>query len=117
MENITFETLPAAVTKLLLEMETLKSLITGQRAEPSQSKDIFLTIPEAALFLDLAQATIYAKVGQREIPHCKRGKRLYFLKSDLENYLKEGRKKTATEIHNEAEQHLLTSKKRLNYGK
>ena len=117
MQNITFETLPAAISQLFLEVENLKTLITGQSAEPSQAKDVFLTLSQTALFLNLSNATIYAKVGQREIPHCKRGKRLYFLKSDLENYLKEGRKKTATEIHNEAEQHLLTSKKRLNYGK
>ncbi len=117
MQNITFETLPAAVSQLLLEVENLKSLITGQRSEPSQAQNEFLTVEQAADFLNLAYATIYAKVGQREIPHCKRGKRLYFLKSDLEKWIKEGRKKTATEIHNEAEQHLLTSKKRLNYGK
>ena len=115
MIAVTFETLPAAVTHVLERLETIERMLSEPKAKENQ--DVFLDIKETSEFIKKAVPTIYAMVQQKAIPVCKRGKQLYFSKSDLEKWIKEGRKKTATEIHNEAEQHLLTSKKRLNYGK
>jgi len=43
----------------------------------------------------------------------KRTKRLYFAKSDLEDYLKDGRVKTVREIEEEADQFLTSKTRRL----
>jgi hypothetical protein len=42
----------------------------------------------------------------------KRGKRLYFYRSELTEWIKSGRKKTAEEIREEAVQHLAISNKK-----
>ena len=48
----------------------------------------FLTVKEAAEFLGLAIQTIYQLSHYREIPHYKpNGKRIYFKKSDLIDYV------------------------------
>ena len=65
-----------------------------------------LTIQEAADFLILAVPTMYSKVSKGELPVMKQGKRLYFSRTELLDYLKDGRKKSNTEIEQEAKAYL-----------
>lgn len=58
----------------------------------------FLTIQEAATFLNLAVPTIYAKVSKRELPYIKKSKKLYFSKNSLTEYLSEGKNDTKLNI-------------------
>ena len=58
----------------------------------------WLSIDEAALYLNLAKATVYGLVSQRRIPFFKQGKRLYFKQSDLAAWLSDTRKDTIEEI-------------------
>jgi excisionase family DNA binding protein len=51
----------------------------------------------------LAKPTIYSLVSERKIPHSKQGKRLYFSRQDLLEWIKNGKRKTQTEIAIEAE--------------
>jgi excisionase family DNA binding protein len=77
----------------------------------------FLTIQEAAEFLSLTVPTIYSKVSKGELPVMKRSKRLYFSRTELLDYLKDGRKKSNAEIEQEAKAYLSNNKKGLNNGK
>ena len=82
-------------------------------AQPEQ----LLTIHEAAEFLNLTVPTIYSKVSKGELPVMKRSKRLYFSRTELLEYIKEGRKKSNAEIEHEAKAYLMNNKKGLNNGK
>lgn len=62
-----------------------------------QTEENLLTVSEAADLLSLTPQTIYSKVSKREIPFMKRGKRLYFSRTDLLEYIKEGRRITHSE--------------------
>ncbi len=61
-----------------------------------------LSIGEAATFLKLKISTLYEKTANKLIPHFKKGNRLYFYRKDLEEWLREGKVKTAKEIQSEA---------------
>ncbi len=87
------------------------------KVEPTDQPEQLLTILEAADFLSLTVPTMYSKVSKREIPCMKRSKRLYFSRTELLEYLKEGRKKSNAEIEQEAKAYLLNHKKGLNNGK
>ncbi len=50
----------------------------------------------------LAKPTIYGLVSRREIPHSKRGKKLYFSRRELKEWLTTGKRKTQDEIADEA---------------
>ena len=50
-----------------------------------------------------ARPTIYALVSARQIPHLKQGKRLYFSRNDLIDWLRQGKRKTHTELALDAE--------------
>ena len=103
MENLTFEKLPEAVTMLIKEVSELKRLLIEKQEQPTTTPpEQFLTIQEAAEFLSLAVPTIYSKVSKGELPVMKRSKRLYFSRTELLEYLKDGRKKSNAEIEQEA---------------
>ncbi|GAB3991881.1 hypothetical protein GCM10028807_23310 [Spirosoma daeguense] len=58
-----------------------------------------------------AITTLYGKVQRREIPHKKMGKRLVFLKSEIDQWLKVQHRKTKCEINLAAEQYLSSTQK------
>ncbi|KAF0202241.1 MAG: mobilizable transposon Xis [Bacteroidetes bacterium] len=89
IDTLTFDQLPAAISLLIREVNSLK--IALQLAPPEQA-DQLLTVDQAAAFLSLAKPTIYAMLSRGELPNLKRGKRVYFQKSDLLRYLKEGKR-------------------------
>ena len=83
------------------------------KSQPTEAPEKFLTVQEAAQFLNLTVPTIYSKVSRGELPVMKRSKRLYFSSVELMDYLKGGRKKSNSEIEAEAETYLSNSNKGL----
>lgn len=106
MNDLTFETLPKAVTELQRSVNNIERLLLEKSNENNPDSDKLLTIQQAAEFLSLSVPTIYSKVNRAEIPVSKKGKRLYFSKHDLIDWIKTGRKKTFAEISDEAETYL-----------
>lgn len=108
MEHVlTFEQLPQAVTMLTKEVSELKRLLIEKQEQlPTDQPEQLLTIQEAAEFLSLTVPTMYSKVSKGELPVMKRSKRLYFSRTELMEYLKDGRKKSNTEIEAEAKTYL-----------
>lgn len=116
MNILTFDQLPTAVTMLTKEVSELKRLLTEKQGQPTTNQpEQFLTIQEASVFLNLTVPTLYSKVSKGELPVMKRSKRLYFSRTELMDYLKDGRKKSNSEIEAEAVEYL--NKKGLNNGK
>lgn len=89
-----------------------------QTVEPTDQPEQLLIIDEVATLLHLTKPTVYSKVSKNEIPGvCKQGKRLYFDRQTIIDWIKQGRKKSNAEIEQEAEAYLLNNKKGLNNGK
>ena len=93
--------------------EELKQLITDSVQDVLDKRNIaaenvadvhggakYLTIAEAAGYLKLAQQTLYGFTSGRTIPFIKRAKRLLFTKSDLDEWLAQGKKQSLTQIRN-----------------
>ena len=93
----------------------LKAVIKKQTQQDQTEQ--FLTIKEAAEFLNLTVPTLYSKCSRGELPFMKRSKRLYFSSAELMEYLKAGSKKTNAELEAEADAYLANKKKGLNNGK
>lgn len=110
MENtLTFDQLPAEVSRLSRIVESMHHMLTQQN-QTKEQHDLKFNAAEAADFLDVTVETIYLKNRKGELPGCKApgSKRLYFFKNDLIKYLKQGRQKTNLEI--EAESHTYLKK-------
>jgi len=113
--NNPFEVIEARLSSIENLILDLKHKPT--KVEPTNQTEQLLTIQEAADFLSLTVPTMYSKVSKGELPVMKRGKRLYFSRTELMEYIKEGRKKSNAEIEQEAKAYLLNTKKGLNNGK
>ena len=102
-ENLTFEQLPQAVSLLINEVKELKSLlqVNNKDAEPS---DRWFNLQELCEYLPdrPARQTVYGWISQRAVPYHKKGKKLQFLKSEIDAWLKTDKHKTAAELHAEA---------------
>lgn len=61
-----------------------------------------LDVKQAAQFLKLKLATLYEKTSRKLIPHFKKGNKLYFHLSELQEWINQGKVKTFEEIENEA---------------
>ena len=66
-------------------------------------KDERLTLQEACGYLDLSTSTLYKLTSKNKIPHFKpNGKKIYFRKSDLNDWLFRNRVSTAEELEQKA---------------
>ena len=117
-EKLTFDQLPTAVSMLIKEVSEMRRLLVENQEQVQTShEDDLLTIKQSSELLNLTVPTMYSKVSKGELPVMKRGKRLYFFRAELMDYIKEGRKKSNAEIEAEAEAYLSNKKKGLNNGK
>jgi hypothetical protein len=58
----------------------------------------FNELPE----VEVSVAALYTKVSRQEIPVSKPGKRLYFNRTDLKEWIRQGKRKTLNEIRQNA---------------
>ena len=80
-----------AIIKEMLEQqakvfkEEMKGILEELATAPIEEP---LTIDEAALFLHLSKPTLYLLVQKKKIPHYKKCSRIFFYKSDLNEWIK-----------------------------
>ncbi len=119
MHNVVLSPIdPEKLINSISERVTANILKAVRNEQPTTDQpEQLLTIQEAAEFLSLTVPTMYSKVSKGELPVMKRSKRLYFSRTELLEYLKDGRKKSNAEIEQEAKAYLLNNKKGLNNGK
>lgn len=96
MTNISFDNLPDAVARIFIQLEKIEQLIAEKSQPPAP--DPFMDVAEVAAFLRLTAPTVYGLVHRSEIPHHKKGNRLYFLKSEIKDWVKASRRRTRAEI-------------------
>jgi len=95
MENI--------ISKLL----ELENLLLEQRI---LQKEVF-SLKEAAQYLDISTSHLYKLTSRKEIPHyCPQGKRLYFKRAELDQWLTRNRVSSNQELETKAANYLLKSK-------
>jgi excisionase family DNA binding protein len=91
---VTFDSLPEAVSRLFDKLDDIKRLLQQKGINEQSNQEELFIISEASEFLHLSLPTIYALVSNRKIPFMKKGKRLYFSKKALTEWLQ----KTGKEV-------------------
>jgi predicted DNA-binding transcriptional regulator AlpA len=115
-KKLTHDTLPQGVAILLKEFREFKNLfIQKQENTPTEQPEKWLDLNELIQYdpEKRTKPTWYSKISRNEVPYYKRGKKVYFLKSEIDVWLKQGKCKSNTEIEQESEAYLLNAKKAL----
>ena len=95
------------------EIQQMLDNIITMLAEQNLFKKDVLSFNEATKYLDLSCSYLYKLTSKGGIAHYKpEGKKIYFLRTDLDNYLLRNRVKSADEIATEASTHVVLSKGR-----
>jgi len=108
MENLTLETLPKAFTHLTNEVSEIKRLLLEKSNEQPTETDRWFDLNELCNYHPdkPSKPTVYGWVNAGIIPVHKGGKKLRFLKSEIDNWLRQGRKRTLAETASEADTYL-----------
>lgn len=85
---------------------SVRNALKNQQSSPDKAE--WFDLDELCLYLPdrPAKSTLYLKLSQGKIPGHKKGKKWFFYKNDIDEWLKDGRLKTVLEIEEESEQHL-----------
>jgi excisionase family DNA binding protein len=82
--------------------DALKEILGDELGAMKKQFPDILTVQQAADFLKLKIATLYEKTSRKLIPHFKKGNKLYFHLSELQEWIQKGKVKTHEEIESEA---------------
>lgn len=83
-----------------------KMLLQYAREEDSSQEDQYLTIEELCDLIGYKKTSIYGLVQKNKIPYHKKGK-LFFLKSEIIEWMKSGKKATSDDIKRRADEYLI----------
>ena len=86
---------------VLDKLTVIESLLVATQPKP-------LTLKEAAEFLDFSRSYLYRLTSQGRVPHYKpEGKRVYFDRAELVDWLKRNRNRTQEEIEETAASYIV----------
>lgn len=102
----------------IVEASVLKSVERLKIIQTQTNRSEIMNLKETAKFLKIAKSTLYGYVNQNKIScfKIKGGKHLYFIKSDLETWLLEGRRPTKQELADDIHTLLKTKEKGNTHG-
>lgn len=107
-EPITLETLPKAFTLVRNDVSEIKRILLEKNNESPAETDRWFDLTELCNYHPdkPTKPTVYGWVHTGLIPCHKGGKKLRFLKSEIDAWLKQGRKKTLVETAGDADAYL-----------
>lgn len=72
-----------------------------------------LNFSEACQYLDISQSHLYKLTSTRQVPHfCPQGKKLYFNRHELDEWLQRNRQSSKDEIEQQAADYLIKKGRR-----
>lgn len=94
---------------ILDKLNTIESLLRNVRKDDKTTITMseVLNLNQAAEYVSLSKSAIYKKTSERNIPHFKQGKKLYFKRSELDEWLTEVRIFTHAEIEKQANDYIM----------
>ena len=107
---IRFEQTQQDVAEVKKDLKELKALYL-QKAETKVEDDDPKSIDEIEIMTGFAKPTLYGYVRKKEMPYHKKNGRLFFFRSEVIEWIKQGRQKTNLEIDADADT-LLSNKRK-----
>ena len=89
IENLSFDRLPEAVSKLLREVDEMKSMLRAIADRDVLPEKQWMSVEDLITYLPgkPARQTIYSWVWKKCIPYHKAGAKLQFLKSEIDAWI------------------------------
>ena len=86
--------------------------IANKLDEQNLLQKTVLNFNEAAQYLDVSPSHLYKLTSTKNVPHfCPQGKKLYFKRDELDNWLQRNRQSAANEIEQLATDYIIRNKR------
>ena len=95
------------ILQKLENIEKVLEELKNKQTENSSDKLDILSTSDVADYIKLTVSSVYGLVHHNKIPHCKKGKKLYFIKSDIDKWILEGSDKTTPDLNMLADEYLM----------
>lgn len=95
---------------IMRKLDAIESLLRNVSSVPDKQLAPVaevLNLNQASEYISLSKSAIYKKTSERNIPHFKKGKKLYFKRSELDEWLTENKISTNVEIEMQATNYIL----------
>ncbi|KPM46591.1 helix-turn-helix domain-containing protein [Jiulongibacter sediminis] len=87
--------------------------IADKLSEQNILQKAVLNLNEASKYLDISPSHLYKLTSTRQIPHfCPQGKKLYFKRDELDQWLQRNRQASADEIEKMAADYVIKNKRK-----
>ncbi len=87
--------------------------IASKLDEQNLLQKTVLNFNEACKYLDVSPSHLYKLTSTRQVPHfCPQGKKLYFKRTELDDWLQRKRQPTAEELMNSSAENLRQSRQK-----
>ena len=98
------------------KLESIERMLQANKPEPVQPENEWLNIDELREYIPSkpARQTVYGWINRKAIPYHKNGKKVYFSRVEIDEWLRHGAKRVNDEIGKEVDQYLSGQKKRRN---
>ena len=90
--------------------EEVTASISSTKIISNEKQIEYLTIEDVTKYINMAVSSVYGYVHTKRIPYIKKGKRLIFEKSKIDEWLQSGRKRTIQEIEENVSSRLQSRK-------
>ena len=102
MNNVILTPITISEMRQLIREEVEASISKNNAVATDVVENELLTIEETAKYINMAVSSVYGLVHTKRIPYIKRGKRLIFERTKINEWLHAGRQKTREEIEEQA---------------
>lgn len=87
--------------------------IASKLDEQNLLQKTVLNFNEACKYLDVSPSHLYKLTSTKQIPHfCPQGKKLYFKREELDNWLQRNRQSASDEIEQSASDYVIRNKRK-----
>ena len=112
MDQSLSQTEKSLLYQLNSKVEKILLMLTTSQPRNSDIPVDYLALPEAAAYICKSKSTLYQYVHKGLIPNSKRGRLLIFIRTDLEEWIAQGRRKTNDEILSDEENLMIDLRKK-----
>ena len=110
MDKVILISIPETSLKILIEQAVRNALSKPESQNPNNAGLKILNMEEACDYVGISLSHGYKLTSTNQIPHSKRGKRLFFDKNELDQWLISNKIKTIKELDKDAHEYLKSSK-------
>jgi hypothetical protein len=92
--------------------QAISEALAGQNKPSDRNLPDILDVKQAAAYLKLKVCTLYEKTSLKQIPHFKKGNKLFFVQTELLKWVQDGKVSTQAELQGRAATYTLKKRGR-----